>query len=269
MNMGVYKHIQKLLGILLMQICLMHSFAQMPAYKNIWTHAPENIPYENSTDAPLLGNGDITMSVGYVPGRLRYYLGKNDFWRLQSQFDKLSGPRVAGFLDITVDEISRPDFKAEQNISDGSTTCILYKNSLKSKSWVSATDNLIFIELEAGKNPIDISIHLSAPYHHRAKLESGGDKNIYWLTRAFSEEVDIPTEVAIGMKIFNRSGNRFVLEANQKTLLVLSIDSKFKTLHPLESVQKNVNLSRKFKCPFCLKNMNNGGKNIGVNQILQ
>src|SRR6478736_150847 len=93
------------------QICGNGLFAQqseirpdvVPAFKNTWVKAPANIPSETGIDAPLQGNGDITMSIGYVPGRLRYYLAKNDFWRLQSQFDKLAGPRVAGFLDITVD----------------------------------------------------------------------------------------------------------------------------------------------------------------------
>ena len=232
----INKYIPAFFLTVFIQVCLVSGFAQVTDYKNIWLHAPENIPYENSIDAPLMGNGDITLSVGYVPGRLRYYIGKNDFWRLQSQFDKLSGPRVAGFLDISADELSRPNFTAEQNISDGITICKLYKNSLQVRSWVSATDNLICIELEAGKNPLDIAIHLSAPYHHQAILQTGSDKNIFWLTRAFSEKVDIPTRVAIGMKILNRKTDRFVLEANQKVIVILAINSQFKTKDPLQSV---------------------------------
>ena len=222
--------------MLCLQLGLVNGFTQMPAFKNTWVNAPVNIPNDNSIDAPLQGNGDITMSVGYVPGRLRYYLGKNDFWRLQSQFDKLAGPRVAGYLDITIDEISRTNFTAEQNISDGITTCVLYKNSLKSQSWVSATDNLIFIQLESGKNPVDIAINLTAPYNHNAKQEIGEDKNIYWLTRSFTENVDIPTEVSIGMKILNRKNKQFVIGANEKVLIVLSMDSKFKQTNTLQSV---------------------------------
>jgi hypothetical protein len=85
-------------------VIVSHSFAalfcQPGSFKNVWKESPCNIPNNASIDAPLMGNGNITMSVGYKGNCLRYYLSKNDFWRLRSQADNLSGPRVAGFLDI-------------------------------------------------------------------------------------------------------------------------------------------------------------------------
>ena len=108
-----------------LMICLVivnHSFTalfcQPGSFKNIWNKAPSLIPNNTSIDAPLMGNGNITMSVGYQGSCLRYYLSKNDFWRLRSQADNLSGPRVAGFLDINVDSFSDAGFYAEQNLMD-------------------------------------------------------------------------------------------------------------------------------------------------------
>ena len=76
-----------------MLLCVYEGFGQPIGYMNVWERAPLHIPNESSTDAPLQGNGDIGMCVGFERGILRYYLTKNDFWRLQSKAEHLSGPR--------------------------------------------------------------------------------------------------------------------------------------------------------------------------------
>jgi len=225
----------RILAILL-SLSLFSGIAQPPAFKNIWTNPPAHIPNDVSVDAPLMGNGDITMSVGYVPNRLRFYLSKNDFWRLKSQADNLSGPRIVAFVNLNLNSINNNDFQADQNLSDGVTTCTFSKSRLKVKSWVSATENLIFIELEGGKTTVDLSIDLTAPYNHQTILKTGQDKNISWLTRSFTEEVDIPTEVAVALKITNQTSNNITLKPGQKVIISLAIESKFKTENPLQAV---------------------------------
>lgn len=221
--------------VALLFFCLT-GIAQPPAFKNNWTNSPSHIPNDVSVDAPLMGNGDITMCVGYVPDRLRFYLSKNDFWRLKSQADNLSGPRIVAFADINLNNFTNDTFLAEQNLCDGVTTCTFSKSRLKVKSWVSATDNIIFIELEGGKTTVDLSIDLTAPYNHQAILKTGQDKNISWLTRSFTEEVDIPTEVAVALKIINHTNNNITLQPGQKVKIALAIESKFKTENPLQVV---------------------------------
>jgi len=210
--------------------------SQPDGIKNIWTKPPLRIPSEFSVDAPLMGNGDVTMSLGYVPNRLRYYLSKNDFWRLESLADKVSGPRIVAFLDINLNAFPNNNFYAEQNLADGVTTCHISKNQLLVKSWVSATENIIFIEMEAGSNPVDVSVNLTAPYNHQAILKTGKEKDIYWLTRSFAEKADIPTEVAVGLKIIDKNSGDFILQAKEKVLLEIAVESRFKSEKPLESV---------------------------------
>src|SRR6187402_339147 len=99
----------KLLFLLL--LFTVNAFAQntksvnnsVEVFKNYWTKSPLRIPNSVSIDAPLMGNGDVTMSVGYKGNTLRYYVSKNDFWRLKSKSDNLSGPRVVSFLDIAIE----------------------------------------------------------------------------------------------------------------------------------------------------------------------
>jgi len=54
----------KLLSLLiLLFLSLISGIAQPPAFKNYWTNPPLHIPNDVSVDAPLMGNGDVTMSV--------------------------------------------------------------------------------------------------------------------------------------------------------------------------------------------------------------
>ncbi len=204
--------------------------------KNIWTKPPSHIPNSVSVDAPLMGNGDITMSLGYVPNRLRYYLSKNDFWRMESKADQLSGPRIAAFVDINLNEFPDNNFYASQDLNDGVTTCMISKNRLQVKSWVSATENLIFLEMEAGSGSVDVSVDLTGPYNHQAVLKTGHDNEISWLNRSFVENVDIQTEVAVALKIHDESSNNFILKSGEKVFIVIAVDSRFKTENPLQSV---------------------------------
>jgi hypothetical protein len=109
------------LFVLLFQVFVLTAAAQPSHYENTWTKAPVHIPNDVAIDAPLMGNGDVTMSVGYKGNCLRYYLGKNDFWRLRSQADNLSGPRVAGFFDIKIAGFDSAGFSAWQQLSNGVT----------------------------------------------------------------------------------------------------------------------------------------------------
>src|SRR6478609_4610313 len=150
-------------------------FAGIGSFKNSWSRPPIHIPNNVSIDAPLMGNGDVTISVGYKGNVLRYYLSKNDFWRMKSQSDNLSGPRVAGVVDIAVEGLNDAGFAAEQLIQNGITTCALNKNEqqIEARSWVLATENLVFIELRAIDKAAKISIHLTAPENPQANLKTG------------------------------------------------------------------------------------------------
>lgn len=212
------------------------------AFKNTWTKPPAHIPNDVSVDAPLMGNGDVTMSVGFKGDQLRYYLSKNDFWRLRSKADGLSGPRVVGFVDVRINGFKAEDFSAEQSLRNGLTSCLLKKEkqSLITRSWVSATENLVFIELSAIGKAIEVSVRLNAPKHQHANLKSGKVNNVYWFTRSFTDSVDISTEVAVALKTFNYKDSTFLLQPGKKVIIGVSIESKFKSVNPLNDVLSRV-----------------------------
>jgi len=218
-------------------LCYLSGWSQ-----NIWTKPPAHIPNDVSVDAPLMGNGDVTMSVGFKGDHLRYYLSKNDFWRLRSKADGLSGPRVVGFVDIKVNGFNDGDFSAEQSLRNGVTTCLLQRDTQKvtARSWVSATENLILIELNAVGKAAKVSIRLTAPENPQANLKSGKVNNIYWLTRSFTDSVDIPTEVSVALKTLNYKDSTVLLQPGKKVIVALSIESRFKKTKPLDAVLNRV-----------------------------
>jgi len=224
--------------VLIGQLLMLSATAQPGTYKNNWTKPPAHVPANASIDAPLMGNGDVTMSVGYKDDCLQYYLSKNDFWRLRSQADGLSGPRVADLLGIKMEGFSDAGFSAEQLLDNGNTTCVLKKNGqqITIKSWVAATDNLIFFELSAIDKAVKITINLTAPTHQHAKLTTGKSHHTDWLTRAFTDSVDIPTEVAIAFRTMNDTGDTFWVQPGKKLVIALAMESKFKKTAPLKYV---------------------------------
>lgn len=48
-------------------------------YRNIFEFPPRFAPSGNSTDAPLMGNGDMAVCVAGPPEAQRFYFNKNDF----------------------------------------------------------------------------------------------------------------------------------------------------------------------------------------------
>lgn len=228
------------------------------AFKNIWTKPPVHIPNDVSVDAPLMGNGDVTMSVGFKEDQLRYYLSKNDFWRLRSKGDGLSGPRIVGFVDIKVNGFNENDFSAEQSLKDGTTTCLLKNDSqnITVKSWVSTTENLVFVELTASGKAAKVSIRLTAPEHKHANLKSGKVNNVYWLTRSFTDSVDIPTEVSVALKTFNYKDSTVLLQPGKKVIVGLSIESRFKKAKPLDAVLNRISKLDEKSLPALMKKHN-------------
>lgn len=230
--------------------------AQPEQYFNIWNTAPKHMPSQVSTDAPLMGNGDLTVSLGFKNNTLRYYLSKNDFWRLRSKADGLSGPRVVGFVDLKIDDFEQRDFSASQQLENGITSCLLQKGqrSIRFKSWVAATNNLVFIELTALKGTANCSIGLSAPENKRAVLNKGQSQDCLWLTRAFKDSVDIATEVGVALKAVTKgvfraepNFNAIRLEPGKKIIFVLAVESNFKKPNPLGFVLRRIRAINKAK----------------------
>ncbi len=199
-------------------------------YKAVFDHPPEHTPSKTSVDGPLLGNGDIGVTVSGPPEAQQYWLSKNDFWRLKSQYGS-SGPRVFGGVDIDIPALKGANYRIEQNLYNAVTVSTFSQGqtTVKIRSWIAATQNALVLELETRGNPIEIEIHLRIASSADSETATGEENGVYWGVRKFTKEVDIAVEAACAMKLLGASGLKLTLQPGKTVTAVAFMESAFKS----------------------------------------
>jgi alpha-L-fucosidase 2 len=211
-------------------------------HKAVFTKMPVGLaPY--STDAILLGNGDIAMSISMAPGEkesarkkresgaIRFWFHKNDMWS--------NGARSVAFIDLAFAfDPAKPEPKcgAETDLYTAITSGTLAQAggvTVRYKIWVSAIDNLIFMEFVADNGKISYTLQpqVMKELNRRTKEESGvaemrdlkGGDGIY-----LRRELDKETQAAacLCLRRFG-PGKRDELDHNRQ-VFVIAIDSRAK-----------------------------------------
>jgi alpha-L-fucosidase 2 len=109
-------------------------------------------------DGPVAGNGDLGLVLGGRPDQLRFNVGKADFWGVV----RGSIARV-GWLELDVPALKDAASELDQNIGPATLTgkFTSHDAELSVTSWVSATKNLVILELKnTGAQPLDLSSKL-------------------------------------------------------------------------------------------------------------
>jgi alpha-L-fucosidase 2 len=167
-------------------------------YKAIWTARPARTPANHSVDGPLMGNGDMKVGLGGPAEEQRFYLAKNDMWRLKSRYGQ-SCPVGFGHLAILVPELKGATYNIEQTWADPETVGTFKKEgtTVRVRSMVAATRNLLILELEAEGKTVEgeAVLRVAAGRGSLSKTEQRGSVHIG--QRAFLEDVDIPSGTAV------------------------------------------------------------------------
>lgn len=153
-------------------------------HKAVFNKLPAGLaPY--STDAILLGNGDIAMSISATPpekgatprkqqpGKIRFWFHKNDMWG--------RGARSVALIDAVFDfdpAKPEPKFTAETDLYTAITSGTVAQQggvTVHFRICVSAIDNMIFMEFAAENGTIPFSLHpqVMKEINRRTKVESG------------------------------------------------------------------------------------------------
>ncbi len=214
---------------------------KIQTFKAVWTSPPAKTPANYAIDGPLMGNGDIGVCIGGQTESLRFYLSKNDFWRLKSKAGQ-SSPKIFGYLDIAIENLKGADYHVAQSIFDGVTTGTFKRNALtvEVKSRVAATDNILLVELSTQGENADVQVKLSPAEGSGSESLHEGSGPLYWAVRKFEKDVDIPTEAAAAMKIFGAPNTAFTLKPNQSVTLAIYMTSRFKHKKPLEQAKQSI-----------------------------
>ena len=171
-------------------------------YKAVFRGLPKGTPSKTIVDGPLLGNGDMGVCIAGIDHGQRFWLCKNDFWKLAHDY-KIgpSGPRVFGGIDVTFPGLGGGS-DTQQHLYDAVTVSKWPGDkrgaSVEVRSWVAASENMLVVELTASGKDSEVAVNLWVQEGNGAEVAKSGDGGVRWVTRKFTKDVEITTEVAWG-----------------------------------------------------------------------
>jgi hypothetical protein len=114
------------------------------------------VPSGTVVDGPILGNGDLGVAIGGPPEEQSFYFGKNDFWTQQESVLSVGG------LTLRMPELAGASYRQEQDLVNAEVRGTFARQglTLKTRSWVAATENLAVIELQAEGSAIQVGARL-------------------------------------------------------------------------------------------------------------
>lgn len=148
------------------------SLAIVEAQTLVMTKPPQHVPSGTVVDGPILGNGDVGVVIGGPPDDLRFYIGKNDFWSQQAS------PMTVGGVQLSIPSLKNATYRVEEDLfrAEARGTFSTPDTTLKTKSWVAATENLVVTELQAtGKQSVTVTARLFP----KGTAITNNDKHIY------------------------------------------------------------------------------------------
>ncbi|MFC1738530.1 glycoside hydrolase family 95-like protein [Planctomycetota bacterium] len=232
-------------------------------YKGVFTSPPERVPTTRTVDGPIIGNGDVGVVIGGPPEAQRFWISKNDFWKAKPHWP-YSMPCAIGWIDVKLPQFVDASYLVEQIIYEGETQSIFKKGdvSIKIRSWVAATENLLVIELVGdggwmGEDhflELNVDARLTPMSGNSSEIASGPIKDGYWATRKFTgEDLDWPAEVAVVMRQLRRgekklpsgtlgwTSDRFNLQpSGEPVFIVASILTNYDTDDYLEKARERI-----------------------------
>ena len=238
-------------------------------YKTVMEKPPSRVPSRDTVDGPLLGNGDLGAVISGAPEAQRFWIGKNNFWRLRDGH-RQGGPRLFGGLEVNIPALTGASYRIEQQFFPALTTSRFSKDggTVLMRSWIAATDDVMLVELVAEGKPIEVSTRLWAAPGRGSKEDLGRKDALLWATKAFAEE-KIPTAAAAALTVIggkftqpdlepmvetvvpnppprrapplkakSQPGPKFTLQPGQKVTLAVVVRSSFDAKDPLADAQE-------------------------------
>lgn len=224
-------------------------------YNVIFTTPPQRIPVPHSVDAPLLGNGYTGVAISGKAEKQVFYFARNDFWRLKSSHNQ-SYPAVLGKMEILIPGLKDASYLIAQELYTAKT---LSKFSLEDldinfNTFVCATEDVMVVEINlTGDRELEGSVSLDLPGKEEiidnppfdVVFPTITDKGmspdgICFITRAFEEDVDIPTKAACALTVLGSKSNAFMLSEGKPVYIAIAFSSNFKSDDCLKAVMQRV-----------------------------
>ena len=172
-------------------------------YKTVFNTPPGGVPSRDSARGPLLGNGDLGVVISGRPEAQRFWISKNNFWRLKDGH-RQGGPRPLGGVEINIPALAGGTYLVEQQLYPAITVSKFTKgeSTVTMRSCVTATDDYLLVELAVEGKPVKVETRLwVAPGRGSVEELGCNDKGwpVLWATKTFAENVKIPTSAALAL----------------------------------------------------------------------
>lgn len=207
-----------------------------------WKAPPPSFPGNQggATGGVLMGNGEMAVCLGGPPQSLRFYINRNDFWRLSNS--NHGKQKIAAILDLKIPALEGAGYRIDQTIRDGSVGAEFSKEPLKVRlsCWLAATQDLMVIELQADGGETQVELALHAPNEGPSEVVSGEDGGTSWVGRKYAKDIDIPSEAATVLRVLGANTRKFTLQPGAPVTLVVASSSAFKEPKPLDKARERV-----------------------------
>jgi len=280
--------------------------------KSVFTEPPALMPTRRMPDGPLLGNGDLGVAISGLierrryhgiaegntntelpiptassPERHRFWIAKNDFWKSKTFYPN-AHPCSIGGIDINIPALVNGEYHVEKILETAEVVHTLTTTqemqdptpftrkgaTVKIRSWVPATTNLLVIELTvegevpdsdpyARNNLVGLDVKLWPSTGNESEIAGGNLPDGYWVTRRIDTVTDSialdtapcawPSEAAVAMRLFNHrkpglswfrmdgwDGDRFVISPSHTTTIVASVVTSEESDTPLATARERV-----------------------------
>jgi hypothetical protein len=116
-------------------------------YRAGFTSPPSQTDTQETTDAPLLGNGDVGVAILGAIDAMTFLLGKTEFWSLSQ-----GSVKAMSRLSLSIPGMAGASYSVSEDIGAGRVTASFAQggNTIDMTSWVQATDstnNALFTQL--------------------------------------------------------------------------------------------------------------------------
>jgi alpha-L-fucosidase 2 len=114
-----------------------HALRIVSQYKGTFTSAPTLSNTDQTTDAPLLGNGDVGVAIIGSIDTMTFVVGKNEFWSLADR-----SVRAMARISLAVPGMAGASYSMIENIATGEVngSFLLNSTTITTKTWVQANN---------------------------------------------------------------------------------------------------------------------------------
>jgi len=133
-------------------------WSRVAKHLGVFTQPPRRVPTGGMPDGPLLGNGDVGVTLGGPPEAQVFYLGKNDFWTRRPGDAKVIN---VGRVELSIPALQGASYRQEQDLARAEARGTFTKGrmTVRTRSWVDANTNLLLTEVQCdGDEPVSASV---------------------------------------------------------------------------------------------------------------